>query len=387
MSVQLRRLLVVASAAWLLAAAVPSATSAAAPPIAFQRVATGLSQPVFATGARDGTSRLFIVEQTGRIRIYKSGHLLATPFLDIHTLVSCCGERGLLGLAFHPSFRTNGKFYVDYTDTNGNTVVAEYRRSSTNANRAAPSTRRVLLRITQPYANHNGGMLGFGFDGFLYISTGDGGSAGDPGNRAQSKSSLLGKILRIDVNGRTSTRAYRIPASNPFVGRTGLDQIWAYGLRNPWRFSFDRQTGDLWIGDVGQDRYEEIDRARRSAGNARGANYGWRVLEGFHCYNPSSGCNRTGKTMPLLEYSHSLGCSVTGGYVYRGSTITALRGWYIFGDYCSGRLWRVSSGASSPAAPQLLADTGFNISSLGQGDAGTLYIVDLKGSVYRIVPG
>jgi glucose/arabinose dehydrogenase len=386
MSAQLRRLLVGASAVWLVAAAIPSPVSAAAPPISFQRIATGLDQPVFATGARDGTSRLFIVEQTGRIRIYKNG-LLATPFLDIHALVSCCGERGLLGLAFHPSFRTNGKFYVDYTDTNGNTVVAEYRRSSTNPNRAAPGTRRVLLRITQPFANHNGGMLAFGFDGFLYIGTGDGGSTGDPGNRAQSKNTLLGKILRIDVNGRTATRAYRIPTSNPFVGRTGLDQIWAYGLRNPWRFSFDRLTGDLWIGDVGQDRYEEIDRARRSAGNGRGANYGWRVLEGFHCYNPPSGCNRTGKTMPLLEYSHSLGCSVTGGYVYRGATITALRGWYVYGDYCSGRIWRVSSGARSPAAPQLLADTGFNISSFGQGDAGTLYVIDLNGSVYRIVPG
>jgi glucose/arabinose dehydrogenase len=367
----------------------PTVSAATAPRIALQYVASGLHSPVFATGAGDGTGRIFIVEQGGRIKILKPvGGMISTPFLDIHTLVSCCGERGLLGLAFHPQYKTNGKLYVDYTDVNGNTVIAEYRRASWNVNRVNVSTRRVLLRVTQPYANHNGGMLAFGSDGYLYIGLGDGGSSGDPGNRAQSKSTLLGKILRIDVNGSSGTLPYRIPSTNPFVNTFGLDQIWSYGLRNPWRFSFDRSSGDLWIGDVGQNSWEEIDRVRKATGNGRGANFGWRILEGFHCFNPSSGCSTAGKTMPLLEYSHTLGCAVIGGYVYRGPTFAGLAGWYLFGDECSGRIWAVWNGVASPATPHQLLDTALTISSFGQDDRGELYVLDLAGGrMYKVVAG
>jgi len=383
-----RPLLVIgATVALTLAMFAPAASAATAPAIRFAYVASGFHSPIFATGAGDGSNRLFIVEQTGRIKIYQGGVTLATPFLDIHTLVSCCGERGLLGLAFHPAYKTNGKLYVDYTDTNGNTVVAEYRRSSSNANRVETRTRRVILQIAQPYANHNGGMLAFGADGALFIGTGDGGSGGDPGNRAQSLSTLLGKILRINVNGTSGTRQYLIPSSNPFVGTTGLDEIWSYGLRNPWRFSFDRSARDLWIGDVGENAFEEVDHVKPATGNGRAANFGWRVLEGFHCYNPATGCSTAGKTPPLLEYPHSLGCAVIGGYVYRGSSFPALVGWYVFGDECSGRIWAVSSTATSPATPQLLVDTTFAISSFGQDDRGELYVVDLNGKVDRIVAG
>jgi glucose/arabinose dehydrogenase len=348
------------------------------------RLVGGLHSPVGITNARDGTHRLFVVEQGGRIRIIRVSTLLATPFLDIHTRVSCCGERGLLGLAFHPSYKSNGKFYVDYTDVNGNTVVAEYQRSSTSADRASTSE-RILLRVAQPYANHNGGQLAFGPDGYLYIALGDGGSAGDPGNRAQSLNTLLGKILRIDVNHRTGSLQYAIPSSNPFVGRTGLDQIWSYGLRNPWRFSFDRKTGDLWIGDVGQDSWEEIDRAPKSAGAGRGRNYGWRVMEGRACYNPPSGCNTSGKMLPMATYSHSLGCSVTGGYVYRGTGYPMLAGGYFFGDYCSGRIWALVAGGPNTQSPVQMLDTSYSISTFGEGETGELYFADLAGgAIYRI---
>jgi glucose/arabinose dehydrogenase len=348
------------------------------------RIASGFTQPLFLTNARDGSFRQFVVEQGGRIKIIDDGVTLATPFLDIHTRVTCCGERGLLGLAFHPSYKTNGKFYVNYTDLNGNTVVAEYLRSSTNSNRAN-TIGRVLLRVTQPYANHNGGMLAFGPDGYLYIGLGDGGSSGDPGNRAQSLGTLLGKILRIDVNRRTGTLQYGIPATNPFVGRTGDDRIWSYGLRNPWRFSFDRSTGDLWIGDVGQNRYEEVDRATRASGGGRGRNYGWRVMEGRACYSPPTGCNTSGKTMPLAVYSHTYGCSVTGGYVYRGSQYPAMQGAYLFADYCSGRIWAVVAGGASSQTPRLLLDTSHSISSFGETEGRNLVITDLaSGEIFKL---
>jgi len=348
-------------------------------------VVSGLNLPIGITNARDDSARLFVVEQGGRIRIVKNGVLFATPFLDIHARVTCCGEQGLLGLAFHPSYKSNGKFYVNYTDTNGNTVIAEYGRLSTDPNRAS-THERVLLRVTQPYPNHNGGQLAFGPDGFLYIALGDGGSAGDPGNRAQNLNSLLGKILRIDVNGRTGTFPYGIPRTNPFVGRSGLDQIWAYGLRNPWRLSFDRKTGDLWIGDVGQDRYEEIDRATRATGGGRGRNFGWRVLEGRACYSPPSGCNTSGKTMPNMTYAHTLGCSVTGGYVYRGGAYPSLQGGYLFADYCSGRIWAAPYNGPSPQTPRLMLDTSYNISSFGESQAGGLFLADRAGgAIYAIV--
>ncbi|HTC85868.1 MAG TPA: PQQ-dependent sugar dehydrogenase [Candidatus Acidoferrum sp.] len=350
--------------------------------IALVPIAGSFSNPLFVANAHDGTNRLFVVEQGGRIRVIQKGVLLATPFLDIHTKVSCCGERGLLGLAFSPKYKTNGKFYVDYTDVNGNTVIAEYHRSTTNR---ASTSARILLRITQPYANHNGGMIAFGPDGYLYIGMGDGGSGGDPGNRAQNRSNPLGKILRINVNTRTGKLAYGIPSGNPYVGRAGDDRVWAYGLRNPWRFSFDSSTGDLWIGDVGQDRYEEIDRATRASGGGRGANFGWRVMEGRACYNPSSGCNTSGKRLPIAVYSHAVGCAVIGGYVYRGSLYPAMVGAYLFSDNCSGRIWALKANGASTQTPQQLLDTGLAISSFGQGENGTLYVTDLVGGrVYRV---
>jgi glucose/arabinose dehydrogenase len=358
--------------------------------IKLTKVTGGLSKPVFVTSARDGTSRLFIVEQTGRIRIWSGGSLLATPFLNLAASVSNGGEQGLLGLAFHPSFRTNRRFYVNYTNLAGNTVIREYRASATNPNRVQSGSGRTIIKIGQPYANHNGGMIGFGPDGYLYIGMGDGGSAGDPGNRAQSKSSLLGKMLRINVNGKTSTRNYLIPSSNPYVGKAGRNEIWQRGLRNPWRWSFDRKTGNLWIGDVGQGRYEEVDRAvRTSKGAGKGANWGWRVMEGFHCYRPSSGCNKTGKRLPVVEYSHASNgrCSVTGGYVYRGSAIPALAGWYVYGDYCSGEIFTIASGAASPARAIRLLDTSLLISSFGESAGRELFVTDLAGSLYRIDAG
>jgi glucose/arabinose dehydrogenase len=358
--------------------------------VTFVPVASGLSSPVYVTTANDGTGRLFVVEQTGRIRVIKNGVLLPTPFLDISSQISTGGERGLLGLAFHPNFRTNGKFYVNYTRAgNGNTFIAQYRATPASdvANRA---TARGILEVAQPYANHNGGMLTFGPDGYLYIGMGDGGSAGDPGNRAQDVNSLLGKMLRIDVDHSVLRRHYANPPGNPYIGRTGRDEVWSRGLRNPWRFSFDRLTGDLWIGDVGQGRYEEVDRAkvtRTSTSRGRAANFGWRQLEGSHCYNPGTGCVRTGKAMPAIEYSHAEGCSVTGGYVYRGRAIPGLYGRYIFGDYCSGTIWSFPAGASWPVRKTVLANTGYSISSFGQDQNGELYVVDLAGgTVYRIAP-
>jgi glucose/arabinose dehydrogenase len=365
----------------------PQAVSSAS--ITLTKVAGGLSKPVFITSAHDGTGRLFIVEKTGTIRILQGGTVLSTPFLDLSSMVSTGSEQGLLGLAFHPSFKTNRKLYVDYTNRHGNTIVRQFRVSSSNPNRVTGTGRRILA-IKQPYSNHNGGMLAFGPDGYLYIGTGDGGSAGDPGNRAQSKKTLLGKILRINVNATTATHNYTSPRSNPYVGRPGRNEIWQRGVRNPWRFSFDRATGNLWIGDVGQARYEEVDRVREtSSGPGRGVNWGWRVLEGFHCYRPATNCNRTGKRMPLLNYSHSSNgrCAVTGGYVYRGSAIPDLRGWYVFGDYCSGEIWAVPANSSRrPTKTVLRGPGGGNISSFGEDGSGNLYVVYLGGTVLRIDP-
>jgi glucose/arabinose dehydrogenase len=347
--------------------------------LTFSRVARHLSKPVFVTHSGDSSGRLFIVEQTGRIRVLRNGVLLAAPFLDLRSKVSTGGEQGLLGLAFHPDYRTNGKFYVYYTDKSGSIVVAQYLRSS-NANIAGTAA-KIVLRIAKPAANHNGGMLAFGPDRLLYIGTGDGGGAGDPGNRAQNRSVLLGKILRINIDTR---KAFVVPPTNPYVGRAGSDLVWAFGLRNPWRFSFDRATHDLWIGDVGQDRYEEIDRSK--APNAgKGVNYGWRQLEGNSCYNPSSGCFTRGKTMPLAVYGHGLDCSVTGGYVYRGATYPDLAGVYLFGDYCSGRIWGLDAAGANSQSPVLLKDTSFLISSFGEDQAGNVYVIDHNGgSVWRI---
>jgi glucose/arabinose dehydrogenase len=372
--------------------ALHSSIVAAAPADAHIRLvlnASRLSSPVFATNARDGNSRMYIVEQTGAIRIYENGAVLPTPFLSIGSSVSQGSEQGLLGLAFHPSFKTNHKLYINYTNTAGDTIIREYRTAANNPRVVDKLTGRTVLKIDQPYANHNGGMLAFGKDGYLYIGMGDGGDAGDPQERAQNVNSLLGKMLRIDVNGTTSTRGYRIPSSNPYVGITGRDEIWQIGLRNPWRFSFDRANGNLWIGDVGQGAWEEVDRATRtSSGPGRKINWGWDDMEGRHCHEPTSGCRTSGRTLPVAEYGHSGGrCAVTGGYVYRGSRVPALVGGYVFADYCSGEIWVISATASSPATKTLLLDTPYLISGFGESAGGELYVLDLNGAMYLVDQG
>ena len=370
------------------ATVVPGLTAA---DIQLTPIASGLTRPVYITSARDGTDREFIVEQGGRVLIRKGGVVLPTPLLDITHLVTKSGEQGLLGLAFHPAFERNRRFYVNYTNRDGDTIVRRYLTSATNPDRAESGTAKTIIKIAQPYANHNGGMLAFGPGGYLFIGMGDGGGSDDPGNRAQNAGSLLGKMLRIDVNGTTSAHNYRIPSSNPYVGRTGRDEIWQSGLRNPWRFSFDRASGTMWIGDVGQSGYEEIDRAvHTDTGSGRGYNWGWRVMEGRHCYIPSSGCSTAGKRLPLTEYTQASNgrCAVTGGYVYRGSRIPALAGYYVFGDFCSGEIWAIRSGASYPPTRITLAgpDSGRRISSFGESATGELYVVDLGGTISMIEP-
>lgn len=343
-------------------------------------IATGINQPVGIVHANDGSGRLFIVSQTGVIHIFDGVQMRPRPFLDIRTLVSCCGERGLLGLAFHPNYATNGFFYVNYTNLAGNTVIARFTVSR-RPDAANPRSRKFILGIPQPFANHNGGQLQFGPDGLLYIASGDGGSAGDPGNRAQNLRSLLGKILRIDVD---RGNPYAIPADNPFVGIPGArGEIWTLGLRNPWRFSFDRRTGQMFIGDVGQNSWEEVN--LQAASSPGGENYGWRIMEGRHCFNPATGCVGTGLRMPILEYSHAEGCSVTGGYRYRGSRIPQLLGTYIYGDFCSGVIHGARFVAGTGWTSAILHSSGMRITTFGEDEDGEIYVADQRtGSVHRI---
>lgn len=359
--------------------------------IALDPKVSGLSSPVFITDAGDGTDRFFIVEQSGRIKIWIPGTgVLGTPFLNIAGEVSFGGERGLLGLAFHPNYETNRKLYVYFTRSGGDIVVREYKTMVSNPNRVNKDSKRLILRIEHSaQTNHNGGMLLFGPDGYLYLGTGDGGGQDDPHNRGQRTDTLLGKMLRIDVDGRTGGKGYGIPSSNPYVGEPGKNEIWQRGLRNPWRFSFDNANGNLWIGDVGQDSWEEIDRAIDNAsGPGRGINWGWDVLEGTHCHSPSSGCNTTGKTKPVTEYANAGSrCAVTGGYVYRGTDISALVGGYVFADYCTGEIFVISAGASDGVNPTLLENTPYLISSFGERPNGELFVVGLGGTIYQIVPG
>lgn len=337
----------------------------------------GLTQPLFLTHAGDGSGRVFVVEQGGVVRVARGGSLMEDPFLDVSSLVTAGGERGLLGLAFAPDFEESGRVYVDYTDANGDTVVARYVvERGLGADRVDPSSAEVLLRVVQPFANHNGGHVAFGPDGFLYVALGDGGSGGDPGNRAQDRGELLGKILRVDVAGARATA----PSSNPFVGRDGADEVWALGLRNPWRFSFDRESGDLWIGDVGQGDAEEIN--FEAAGGSGGRNYGWNVWEGSKRFRPGS--TNGDATFPVAEYSQDGGhCAVTGGYVYRGNAVPALRGVYLYADYCSGTVWGLAPDRGEWVTRTLLT-TEHRISSFGEDEAGELYVVDHTGRVMRV---
>ena len=341
-------------------------------------IAGGLANPLYVTGAGDGSGRLFIVEQAGRIRILIDGALLLTPFLDIRSKVRAGGELGLLGLTFHPDYSTNGRFFVNYTRDGPaglETVIAEYSVFGGDPNQAAPETERILLTFPQPFANHNGGMLSFGPDGMLYIATGDGGSGGDPQGNGQNLNTLLGKILRINVD---SGVPYGIPADNPFVSLPGRDEIFAYGLRNPWRISFDRQTGRLFAGDVGQSSYEEIDLIEK------GGNYGWNTMEGAHCFSPPTSCNTAGLMFPIDEYGRKLGSSVTGGYVYRGRAVPSLAGKYLFADFGSGILWALTELSNGQWRREELLRTGLNISSFGEDDAGELYLVEYGGTVRKI---
>ena len=347
-------------------------------------IASGPVSPVQITHAGDGSGRLFIVEQAGRIKIMRNGSVLPTPFLNISNLVSCCGERGLVGLAFHPNYEQNGYFYVDYTRaSDGAIVVARYRVMAGQPDTADPASALILLTIAKPYENHNGGQLAFGpLDGYLYISTGDSGSGGDPLDAGQDINSLLGKILRIDVDHGSP---YTSPAGNPFVGKTGLDQIWAYGLRNPWRFSFDRQTGDLFIGDVGQNTWEEID--FQAAGTPGGVNFGWRCREGLHNFNFEASCQGKTLTDPIAEYNHTVGASVTGGFVYRGINFPALTGRYFYADFIEGKIWSMyqTTNPAGWSTPELEVDTGLYISTFGEDEQGELYLADYgSGTIYRL---
>jgi glucose/arabinose dehydrogenase len=337
-------------------------------------VASGFVSPIDIQFTDDGSGRMFIIEQDGRIRIVQNGQMLDPPLLDIISKVNSQGnEQGLLGLAFHPNFKQNPYFYVNYIDLNGNTVIARF---TVNGNIADPASEKVLLHVQQPFANHNGGKMTFGPGGYLYIGLGDGGSEGDPNRTAQNTNLLLGKILRIDVD---HGDPYAIPTDNPFVNGGGKPEIWEYGLRNPWRFSFDKANGDLYIGDVGQNTWEEVDVVPANAG---GLNFGWSYYEGMHPYkgDPSSNVNFT---FPVTEYSHAVGgCAIIGGYVYRG----AMKEWggiYFYGDECSGKIWgliHTHSGWES----QVMFETGANITTFGQDQAGEIYFADRKGTIYRL---
>ena len=362
-----------------------------ATPLKTEVFVTGLSAPLLVTFAPGDSTRVFIVEQGGRIKLVRNDSLLPDPFLNINSLVSSGSERGLLGLAFHPDYQSNGQFFVNFTNTSGNTVVRRYNVSA-NPDSADASSGFNIITINQPFSNHNGGMIAFGpVDGYLYIGMGDGGSANDPGNRAQNKKELLGKMLRIDVD---SGSPYGIPGDNPFVSDNGYSpEIWALGLRNPWRFSFDRATGDMYIGDVGQNIIEEID--YQAGSSSGGENYGWRLKEGSNCFIPSTGCDTiAGLTDPVAEYTHGgipNKCSVTGGYVYRGCAIPDLQGTYFYGDFCSGVNWSIRyDGTTITDSTNRTAELGLGtvaISSYGEDYYGELYICSyFAGTVYKIVP-
>jgi len=353
--------------------------------VSLTKVATGFHRPLYATHAGDGSGRLFLVEQVGKIWILKDGLLQEQPFLDIENLISpgaltqSFSEQGLLGLAFHPEFSTNRNFFVNYTDRNGSTIVARYRVDQSNPDIADAASGQILFQQSQPYANHNGGHIEFGPDGYLYIALGDGGAANDPLGAGQNRQLLLGSILRIDVD---SAFPYAIPFDNPFVGDAAArDEIWAYGLRNVWRFSFDRLTGDMYMADVGQNQWEEIN--FQPANSVGGENYGWNAWEGHHIF---AGGHAPNYVPPIFEYSHAYGCSVTGGVIYRGTAIPDLQAVYLFGDWCSGRIWGLWLDQELIWRAAELMKTDLPISSFGEDEAGEVYVIDYGGTLYRFDP-
>lgn len=349
------------------------------------QVESGFSAPVQVTHAGDASDRLFVVEQPGRIRVIQNGGVLPQPYLDISALVGYGGEKGLLGLAFHPQFATNGYFYVNYTrQGDGATVIARYQAVPPSSNSVDPASGTILLVVLQPYANHNGGQLLFSpVDGYLYIGMGDGGSGGDPQNNAQNINNLLGAMLRIDVD---KGLPYGVPVDNPYVGKAGLDELWAIGLRNPWRFSFDRLTGDLYIADVGQNLWEEVD--YQAGGTPGGLNFGWRCMEGTHPYDFSGACPTAGLTGPIAEYSHAEGRSISGGFVYRGVNYPALYGTYFYADYVTGKVWALKKLTANPvtwSTPVVMLETGMNISAFGEDESGELYVVSMsQGAIFQL---
>lgn len=378
-------------------AAEPAPTAASAPPappaaltptelaaldLSLEPLLDGFARPTHVTHAGDGSGRLFVTEQAGLVWIVRDG--ARTPFLDLTAFVGARGnEQGLLSIAFHPNFAANNTFFVNYTDRNGTTVVARYTTDPADPDRGDPASAQVLLTIAQPAPNHNGGLLTFGPDGYLYIGTGDGGAAGDPWGNGQRLDTLLGKILRIDVDGPAP---YSVPADNPFVGRDNArPEIWAWGLRNPWRFAFDQLTGDLYIADVGQNAYEEVH--FQPANSPGGVNYGWNIMEGAVCFRANT-CDQEGLDLPVAVYAHTQepsGCSITGGYVYRGAAFPQLGGTYFYTDYCTGNLWALQQidGAWQDAVVGRLS---INASSFGEDENGELYLTDREGGgLYRLV--
>ncbi len=354
----------------------------------FEVVAEDYAKPTFIANAGDGSGLLYVSEKPGYIQIIQDGEKVSRPFLNIKPIVRSKGnEQGLLGFAFHPDYKTNGYVFVDYTDLNGDVVVARYSVSDEDPDAADPESGEILLTIPKPYDDHNAGQLAFGPDGYLYIGVGDGGAKAEPKRNAQNTQVLLGKILRIDVNREADGKPYAIPADNPFVDSDSAQpEIWAYGLRNPWRFSFDRQTGDLYIADVGLWSSEEVN--VQPAGDKGGLNYGWNIVEGEICHDldRANRCESDRLIDPVFIYHHEMGCAIVGGYVYRGAAIPELAGRYIFGDYCMGRVWTIALVDGTWVSTEPL-ETGFNISTFGQDESGELYLADLRGTIYRIVAG
>ena len=380
--------------------ATPSATApaGASPGIAFDpaRVSVDVEPyasvpggPLAIAAPDDGSGRLFVAAQDGRAWVVdRTGLTKSTPLLDISAQITSGGERGLLGIAPHPHFAQDPRVFVDYTDRQGNSVIASYRISGSDPDRLDPATFVDVLDQAQPYPNHNGGALAFGPEGDLYISFGDGGSGGDPQGNGQNLATFLGKILRIDVDVASGASApYGVPGDNPFATTADAKpEVWLYGLRNPWRMSFDRGTGDVWIGDVGQGAWEEVDVARAGVG---GLDFGWNRMEGGHCFKPSTGCDQSGLTMPVAEYGHDVGCVVIGGDVYRGARYPILRGGYLFLDYCSGRIWALDAASAQPgtslAAPIQVGSTDGQAAAFGEDQDGELYVASLTGAISRVV--